>query len=185
MNYRQNIHLAAETLLDGGVIAYPTEGVFGLGCDPFNADAVGRILDIKQRPVDKGLILIADDLARFAPYLSPLTAEQRSQLVVSWPGPYTWVVPHNGSLPDWITGGRDTVAIRVSGHPLARALSAQAGMPIVSTSANRSGRPSLITSLQVRSVLGGDIDCLLHGRVQTPGQASQIRDLISGRQFRG
>lgn len=184
MIFNQPLQMAAEILVAGGVIAYPTEGVYGLGCDPFNADAVARILEIKQRPVHKGLILVADSLDRLQPFLQPLSREQRDQLNASWPGPYTWVVPHNGQLPDWVTGGRPSVAVRVSAHPLARALSERSGVPIVSTSANRSGRPSLITSLQVRSALGQDIDCLLHGRVQTPGQASQINDLISGHRFR-
>lgn len=184
MTFNQPLQIAAETLIDGGVVAYPTEGVYGLGCDPFNADAVGRILTIKRRPVHKGVILVADALERLEPFLCPLTDEQRARLNAHWPGPYTWVIPHNGRLPEWITGGRPTVAVRVSAHPLARALAERSGLPIVSTSANRSGRPSLVTSLQVRTALGGDIDCLLHGRVQTPGQASQITDLISGQRFR-
>lgn len=184
MRFQQNLQIASELLLAGGVIAYPTEGVFGLGCDPFNADAVGRILTIKQRPVHKGLILVADSFERLQPYLAPLTEAQIARMTATWPGPYTWVVPHNGTLPDFVTGGRPSVAVRVSGHPLARELSKRSGMPIISTSANRSGKPSLQTSLQVRSVLGQDIDCLLHGRVQTPGQSSQITDLISGHQFR-
>lgn len=184
MTFNQPLQIATESLLDGGVIAYPTEGVYGLGCDPFNPDAVGRILSIKQRPVHKGVILVADSLERLQPFLQPLSQEQHAQLNATWPGPRTWVIPHNGQLPEWITGGRSTVAVRVSAHPLARALAQHSGLPIVSTSANRSGRPSLITSLQVRKALGQDIDYLLQGRVQTPGQASQITDLISGQTFR-
>jgi L-threonylcarbamoyladenylate synthase len=182
--YTLSTQIATSHVFAGGVIAYPTEGVFGLGCDPFNADAVGRILRIKKRPVDKGLILIADDIERLLPYLQDLNSAQLTQLQNSWPGPNTWVIPHNGLLPEWVTGGRDTVAVRVSGHPIARQLCTAAQMPIISTSANRSGRPSLTTSLQVRQQLGDDIDFLVGGRVQNPGHASQITDLISGRTFR-
>lgn len=182
--YAQSIKVAASTIHYGGVVAYPTEGVFGLGCDPFNADAVGRILTIKGRPVNKGLILIASDISQLLPYLTPLTKTQLEKLADSWPGPFTWVIPHNGSLPFWVTGGRDNVAVRVTAHPVAAALCADLDAAIISTSANRSGRPALETKLQVQQQLGKDIDYLVPGRVQTPGHASQITDLLSGQQFR-
>jgi L-threonylcarbamoyladenylate synthase len=182
--YQQSLKTAAGVLYAGGVIGYPTEGVFGLGCDPFNADAVGRILAIKKRPVEKGLIVIADSIERLTPYLQELTVEHISLLQNHWPGPYTFVIPHNGKLPGWVTGDRDTVAVRVSNHPTARAICKEFGRPIVSTSANYSGRPSLITALQTQAVLGDQLDYLVKGRVQTPGKASQIIDLLSGAQFR-
>lgn len=179
-----SIFQASQCLSDGGVIAYPTEGVFGLGCDPFNQQAVERILTIKQRPVEKGVILIAANLAQLIPYLAELSAAQTAKLEQSWPGPFTWVVPHNGTLPVWITGGRDNVAVRVSGHPLARDLCAQFQSPIVSTSANRAGDPALCDVEDVRKDLGAEVDYIVEGQVQRPGQASQITDLISGLTFR-
>lgn len=184
MQYNLSIRIASQCLSQGGVIAYPTEGVFGLGCDPFNQQAVERVLHIKQRPVEKGVILIADSIERLLPYLITLTTAELEQLKQSWPGPFTWVVKHNGTLPDWVTGGRDTVAVRVSGHPTARALCTQFKAPIVSTSANRSGKPALSTALQVRMQLAAELDFLVPGRVQNPGQASQITDLASGQTFR-
>ena len=172
--------VASDVILAGGVIAYPTEGVWGLGCDPWNPEAVGRLLEIKQRPVEKGLILIGHSLAQLEPWLAPLTSEQRYQLEQSWPGPNTWVVEHNGRLPEWVTGGRDNVAIRVSGHPLARALCKRSGIPIVSTSANKTGKPSITERLQVMLKLAVELDWVTPGQVQNPGQASTIRLLEGG-----
>lgn len=182
--YFHHPKVAADTLLCGGVVAYPTEGVYGLGCDPFNADAVSRILTIKGRSVDKGLILIADRLEKLLPFLNPISDENQRKLVSSWPGPTTWVIPHNGRLPGWVTGFRDRVAVRVTSHPVARSLCQYSPLPIVSTSANRSGKPALISSFQVRQQLGEEVDYLLTGKVQTPGQSSQIIDLESGQQLR-
>lgn len=175
---------AGRLIQSGGVLAYPTEGVWGLGCDPWNADAVARILQIKQRPVEKGLILIGSHLDQLLPWLAPLSTDQIETLQNSWPGPYTWVVPHNGLLPEWITGGRDNVAVRVPGHPLARALCHAADMPIVSTSANRGGKPATTDPLQIKLKLGGEIDGILPGKTLPGAQPSQIRDLISGDLFR-
>lgn len=175
---------AAKKLQEGQVIAYPTEGVFGIGCDPFNADAVDRVLEIKRRPMEKGVILIADSLEQLRPYLKELSKTEEQRMLDSWPGPNTWVVEHNNQLPDWITGGRDTVAVRVSGHPIARELCRLAKMPLVSTSANLSGQPSLITDLEVKTELGSDIDGIVEGSVQQPGQASTIRDLATGTIYR-
>lgn len=164
----------------GGVIAYPTEGVFGLGCDFKNAEAVHRILAIKKRPASKGLILVAHHIDSLLPYLAELTAPQRALLDESWPGPNTWVIPHNGTLPDWVTGGRPTVAVRVSDHPIVKRLCRALDQPLVSTSANHSGKAALTSRTQVSVCLGKDIDAITTGRVQSIGKASTIRDLITG-----
>lgn len=174
----------AKRVLAGGVIAYPTEGVWGLGCDPWSPDAVSRVLTIKERPVDKGLILIAADYEQLQPFLAPLSSDLIYRLNERWPGPYTWVVEHNGSLPGWVTGNRDSIAVRVPGHPMARALCRHAGMPLVSTSANRSGKPGMTDRLQVRLKLGAELDGIAPGQTFAGAQPSQIRDLISGELFR-
>lgn len=173
-----------KRLLAGGVVAYPTEGVWGLGCDPWNADAVGRILAIKERPVDKGLIIIASDYEQLAPYLARLSSDLIYRLTERWPGPYTWVVEHNGSLPDWVTGNRPTIAVRVPGHPMARALCRHAGIPLVSTSANRSGKPAMTERLQVCLKLGAELDGVAPGKTFAGAQPSQIRDLQTGQLLR-
>lgn len=186
MNPTQQFQIdqAARTLVNGGVIAYPTEGVWGLGCDPWNPDAVARLLAIKQRPVEKGLILIGGSFEQLEPWLGRLTSEQRYKMTESWPGAFTWVVPHNGKLPEWVTGGRESVAIRVPGHPVARALCTAAGIPIVSTSANRAGQPAITERLQVQLKLGDELDEIMAGKTLEGAQPSQIRDLISGELLR-
>lgn len=173
-----------KRLLAGGVVAYPTEGVWGLGCDPWNPDAVGRILSIKERPVHKGLIIIAADYEQLAPFLAPLSSDLVYRLTERWPGPFTWVVEHNGSLPAWVTGNRPTIAVRVPGHPMARALCRHAGIPLVSTSANRSGKPALTDRLQVALKLGAELDGIAPGKTFPGAQPSQIRDLLTGELFR-
>ncbi len=184
MFYRSHIAVACHIVRRGGVIAYPTEGVFGLGCDPFQRAAVQRILAIKNRAAEKGLILVADNITRFNSLFGEISQNNYQLMTDSWPGPQTWVVPHDGNLPYWITGGRATVAIRVSAHPTVAQLCEKLQSPLVSTSANRSGKSALTTQLQVRSQLHNDIDYLVPGHVSSPGKASQITDLISGASLR-
>lgn len=138
---------AQITMAQGGVIAYPTEAVYGYGCDPFNEEAVERLLAIKERPWHKGLILIAADMDQLEPLLAPLTPEQLARLEDTWPGPNTWLIPDPEDLvPKIVKGVHGSVAVRVCGHPVARRLCEQWGGPIVSTSANRSGEPPVIPS---------------------------------------
>lgn len=182
-----NTHLrqACRTLRRGGVIAYPTEGVWGLGCDPFNPDAVAKLLALKQREVTKGLILVAATIEQFEPYLRALAPAQRALLARSWPGPQTWVVPHGATLPDWITGYKSAAALRVSAHPIVAALCRFNGGPIVSTSANPAGRPPARSALKVRRYFGDKLDYLLPGKLGGQVGPTPIRDLASGRLLRG
>ena len=123
---------AVRALRDGAVIAYPTEGVWGLGCDPFNRDAVEFLLALKRRPSEKGLILIAAESDMFAPLLDPLPASLRHQLDASWPGPNTWIVPDPDHLsPPWIRGRHNSLAVRVTAHPQAARLSRAFGGPLI------------------------------------------------------
>ena len=124
----------------GGVVAIPAEAVWGLSCDPFNESAVNRLLELKQRSVAKGLIITAASPAFFEPLLAALPASEKAEVMASWPGPHTWLVPNRGLYPPWVTGVSDEVAIRVSGSPSLAATSAIAASPLVSTSANPSGR---------------------------------------------
>ncbi len=182
--FSMHIRQATRALRRGGVIAYPTEGVWGLGCDPFDPDAVAKVLALKQREVSKGLILIAASIGQFDPYLQSLTGPQREQLNKSWPGPQTWVVPHGATLPDWITGYKQTVALRVSAHPIVAALCRAFGGPIVSTSANPSGRAPARNSLQVRRYFPRQLDYILPGALGGQVGPTPIRDLLSGRLLR-
>lgn len=119
--------------------------MFGLGCDPDSEAAVQRLLAIKQRPVEKGLILIAADLAQLQDYidLSQLSDEQLARVQASWPGPFTWIMPARATTPSWLTGQFDTLAVRVTGHPQVQGLCRAFGKPLVSTSANLTGESPL------------------------------------------
>ena len=129
---------ALSALRNQGVIAYPTESVFGLGCDPDCDATIQKILDLKQRPAHKGLILIAANIAQLKNYadFSSLTATQLHTIEKNWPGPFTWVVPAQKNLSKLISGDFDSVAVRVSAHPIVQKLCREFGKPIISTSAN-------------------------------------------------
>lgn len=171
---------AVSALAAGEVIAYPTEAVWGLGCDPFNREAVEEILELKQRPEDKGLILVASHIGQFAPILAGLGETQRAQLEATWPGPTTWLVPHNKWIPAWISGRFDTVAVRVSAHPIVRALCDGFGGPLVSTSANPQGLAPARNSLRVRLYFGPRVR-IVPGPVGSQKNPSEIRDLRDGK----
>lgn len=174
------IALAVRHLRAGGVIAYPTEAVFGIGCDPDDPDAVHRLLAIKRRPWDKGLILIAASLEQLAPYIQPLDAGSLARVQATWPGPYTWLVPADPGTPAWLTGRHSTLAVRVTAHPLAAALCRRFGRPVVSTSANRAGTPPCRDTRCVRVQLGHALDYVLEGAVQGAGSPTPIRDVRTG-----
>lgn len=155
------VQQAAREIRAGAVIAYPTEAVWGLGCDPWNEDAVYRLLALKSRPVDKGLILVADNIHQFDFLFEDFPEDWIERMSSTWPGPNTWLVPHQGLLPEWVTGQHDTVALRVSDHPLVRELCALVG-PLISTSANP-GRPAAKSRLRVEQYFRGQLDLVLGG----------------------
>ena len=173
----------AQKVRGGAVIAYPTEAVWGLGCDPFNGTAVARLLALKERPVHKGLILVAADIAQFAELLEGLSVCELAQLQKSWPGPNTWLVPHHNRVPEWITGAHDSVAIRVSAHPLVAQLCRLTG-PLVSTSANPSGRLPAKSRLRIEQYFHGQLDAVLSGELGQSSNPSTIRDLRTGQVLR-
>ena len=172
--------VAAGIIAGGGVVAYPTEAVWGLGCDPNNAEAVARLLRIKQRPVEKGLILVAADIEQLAPFLNHLTPDQHKSLQAGWPGPLTWLVPDNGAVPPWIRGEFDSVALRVSAHPTVRALCSAFGGPLVSTSANPSAKAPARNALRVRRYFQDQLDYVVPGELGDSAKPSEIRDLLTG-----
>ncbi|MGD8643068.1 MAG: L-threonylcarbamoyladenylate synthase [Chromatiales bacterium] len=175
---------AARVLRDGGLVAYPTEGVYGLGCDPMNESAVDRLLELKQRPRAKGLILIAAAPEQLEPFLAPLEPRLRERVLARWPGPVTWVVPAAPTTPEWVRGQHETIAVRVTAHPLAAALCRAAGMAIVSTSANLSGHEPARSAREVVEQLGGRIDCVLEGALGGLDRPTEILDARTGRVLR-
>ena len=177
---------ALAALRDGGVIAYPTEAVWGLGCDPFDQAAVLRLLAIKQRPVEKGLILVAASVDQFDGLLDwdALPAGRRAAVLHSWPGPHTWIVPASPRVPRWITGSHEGVAVRVSAHPVVIAL-CQAYGPLVSTSANRSGQPPARRREALDPALCALVDATAEGETGDLAEPTAIRDARSGEVLRG
>lgn len=175
---------AVDALDAGGVIAYPTEAVWGLGCDPDNERALTALLRLKERDPAKGLILIAGHISQLAPWLEGLPAELHAPLLSSWPGPNTWLVPDNGRSKCLLRGCHKSVAVRVSDHPLVARLCEAYGGPIVSTSANRAGEPPALTAETVRETLGDGLAAILDGPLGKHPRPSTIRDLVSGRVLR-
>lgn len=182
----EGIAAAVAALRRGGVIAYPTEAVWGLGCDPFDEAAVMRLLALKQREVAKGLILVAADVAQFEDIADwgALTGAQRDTVLASWPGPHTWIVPATAHAPRWITGDHDDIALRVSAHPLVVALCEGFGAAIVSTSANRAGAPPPRRLDEFDPDLRNAVDAIVAGETSGLSRPTPIRDARSGAALR-
>lgn len=170
----------AQRLREGGVIAYPTEAVWGLGCDPANRRAVERLLALKARPMAKGLILVSGRPEDFRPWLDALPEEARQRVEASWPGPHTWLLPDPQALPVWVKGEHDKVALRLSAHPVVQALCRHFGGPIISTSANPAAQPPARSREAVLSYFGDALDGIAPGELGGLAQPTPIRDALTG-----
>lgn len=172
---------SCDLLKKGEVIAYPTEAVFGLGCDPDCESAVLKLLTLKQRTIEKGLILIASHYQQLIPYIdeSILTNEQKQQAFTSWPGPVTWIFPKNINTPYFLTGKFNSIAVRVTCHPLVCKLCELFDKPLVSTSANLSAHEPCRTANEVAKQFGENFP-ILKGETGQRSQPSEIRDIQTG-----
>ena len=184
-NLRLNVIQAAPLLTQSAVIAYPTEAVWGLGCDPFDEQAVSQLLSLKSRSVEKGLILVGASIEQFAFLLDDLADELQTKLDSSWPGPTTWLIPHRNRVPAWVHGEHQTVAVRVSDHPTVAQLCTAFGGPLVSTSANPQGQPSAMTIAEVDGYFETGLDGIVAGELGGAQQPSTICDLLTGKIIRG
>ena len=168
----------------GGVIAYPTEGVYGLGCLPTSAPGIQRILDIKGRDADKGLILIAADVRQLRPWVAldahALSRLEEAYAIAPTERARTYIVAASERCPNTVTGGRDTVAVRVTRYAVAADLCRAADSALISTSANISGRPAITRPAQLRSTFGADVDAVLGRATGQQAGVSQIIDFASG-----
>lgn len=171
------IERAADTIKKGGLVAFPTETVYGLGANGLDGRAVAGIYRAKGRPPDNPLILHVADVTMAGRLSSELPAAARLLISHFWPGPLTLVVPRSGDIPEEVTGGLDTVAIRMPDHPVALALIRSAGLPVAAPSANRSGRPSPTTASHVQEDLQGRIDVILDAGPAGLGVESTVLDL--------
>ena len=169
---------AVDVIKSGGVIAYPTESVYGIGGDPFNNDVVEKILSIKNRPLAKGMILVS------ICSLDSLSKKHIDHLLSKWPGPYTFIVPASDKVPKSITGYKDTVAIRVSSNPTICKLCNLYGKPIISTSCNVTGEQPLLTYDMVRTRFENLIDFILDDKVEGLQNTTSIVNLLTGEVLR-
>lgn len=163
----------------GGLVAYPTESCYGLGCDPRNLRALKRLIQLKGRDAAKGLLLIADHIKRLQPFMNPPSTADRIRMQRSWPGPVTWVVPASSACPPLLTGGRPTIAVRVTAHPVAARLCRSLGMALVSTSANKSGQKPAQTAAECRRMFGAQVR-VIAGRIGQRRRPSTLIDLATG-----
>ncbi|XWX03711.1 L-threonylcarbamoyladenylate synthase [Aggregatilineales bacterium SYSU G02658] len=170
---------AAQVILSGGLVAFPTETVYGLGAHALNAEAVARIFRAKQRPSTDPLIVHIADLADLPPLVDAIPPAVADLAVRFWPGPLTLVLPRSARVPDLVTAGQPTVAVRMPSHPVAQALIRAANAPIAAPSANRFSRPSPTTADHVLADLAGRVDVVLDGGPATIGVESTILDLTS------
>ncbi len=173
------IRVAAETLIAGGLVAFPTETVYGLGADALNADAVRGIYAAKGRPTDNPIIVHVADRDALPPLVTDVPVLARALMAAHWPGPLTLVLRAGTAVPSVTRGGLDTVAVRVPAHPVALALIRAAGRPVAAPSANRSGRPSPTTAAHVVADLGDRIDIVIDGGPARVGVESTVLDVTT------
>lgn len=179
---RERLKQAAQIIHQGGVIAYPTEAVYGLGCDPKNGDAVAKILRMKRRPAAKGVILIASSIEQLEPYVAFSRLDKNTFELIkdSWPGPNTWLIPAKQKAPSWLRGQHQTLAVRITNHPTAKGLCDAVQGAIVSTSANISSHPPATNAKQCRLIFKQQLDHIVKGTADPEAKPSTIRDAISG-----
>ena len=179
-----HIREAVRHIAAGGVIAYPTDTVYGLGCNPFDGAAVLHLLALKQRSPAQGVILIGSQIDHFAPFLKPLTKAVAARVRKTNGAPVTWVLPCRSDTPAWLTGQHDTLAVRVTNHPVAAALCEAWGGALVSTSANIHGRQPATSPLGVRKAFNGLLDYILHNTAGATNRPSTIRNGLTGEVLR-
>ena len=179
MGKSANLDSAVKIIKTQGVIAYPTEGVWGLGCDPFSYSAVEKLLNLKKRSVAQGLLLVATHIGQFDPFLKGLERKHYDELDRTWPGPITYLVPDNGFAPRWVVGEHQTLGLRISDHPVIKALCSLTG-PLVSTSANITGSPPMKSAEEIKEVFSEEIDYVLFGELGKLGRPTEIKNIVTG-----
>jgi len=175
---------AVDRLQAGEVIAYPTEAVYGLGCDPNNETAIYKILELKGRQASAGLVLIASNFKQLEPWVAEIDGELIDRAMQAWPGPVTWLFPRATGVSDLVAGEHPTIAVRITAHGRSRKLCDAFGSALISTSANPSAASPALSVLQVTAYFGNNIAGVLSGDLGDSDKPSEIRDLISGKILR-
>jgi len=171
---------AVQKLQAGEIIAYPTEAVYGLGCDPFNEKAVRKILALKGRPESAGFVLIASNLEQLKPWFGDVAPALLKKAMTCWPGPVTWLFPRADHVPDYVAGNHKTIALRMTAHPASRDLCEAFGCALISSSANPSSSPPARSHTEVVDYFSNDIAGTLEGALGDGERPSEIRDLVTG-----
>jgi len=176
----EEVDAAAALLREGGVLAYPTEGVYGLGCDPDNRVAFERIFAMKRRPPEQGVLMIAASLEQVQPWIGDAPEAAMARANALWPGAHTFIFPRSSRVPEWIAGGHAGIALRVTAHAPAAALCRAFGGPIISTSANRHGEPPARSAADIRTIFGDEPDGVLDAPLGGLDKPTPISDAVSG-----
>ncbi len=176
----QSIRLAVKCLRAGGVIAYPTESVYGLGCDPMNSAAVQRLSVIKDRPEHKGFIIIAAGWTQVQTWVRPIEPRCLQPILQANSRPVTWIFPAMLTVPTSLCGPGHSIAIRFVTHPIMHALCEAYGGPIISTSANRHHESPIRDPIRLREVFQREVDVFVLGRLGSARRPSEIRDMMTG-----
>jgi L-threonylcarbamoyladenylate synthase len=176
----EEIEAAAAVLREGGVLAYPTEGVYGLGCDPDNRGAFERLFAMKRRPPEQGVLLIAADFEQIRDWIDDVPHAVLERARASWPGAHTFIFPRSSRVPGWIAGGHAGIALRVTAHAPSAALCRAFGGPIVSTSANRHGESPARSAADVAAIFGGEPDGVLDAPLGGLDGPTPITDAVTG-----
>lgn len=171
---------AAEKLHTGHVVAYPTEAVFGLGCDPANETAVRKLLALKGRHESAGLVLIASDFSQLLPWVADVSASLTDKAMQTWPGPVTWLFPRANSVPNYVAGEHKTIAVRITAHQPSRDLCDAFGSALISTSANHTSAAPATSAAEVNDYFGQSLGGILAGSLGDGSKPSEIRDLLTG-----
>ena len=180
MNFTRDLDRATSIVRVGGVIAYPTEGCYGLGCDPRNTRAITRVLRLKRRGWKPGLILLASDWRQVRCFVDESFQDAVARARATWPGPYTWLLPARRYVSRWIRGEHDEIAIRVTAHPIAADLCRRAGGALISTSANFHGQPPAMSGREAHRLFSSKVDCVLSGASGDSSGPTEIRNALTG-----
>ncbi|HKU79013.1 MAG TPA: L-threonylcarbamoyladenylate synthase [Rhodanobacteraceae bacterium] len=176
----EEVEAAAALLREGGVLAYPTEGVYGLGCDPDNRVAFDRLFAMKRRPPEQGVLLIAADFGQVRDWIGNAPDAAFAHANAIWPGAHTFIFPRSSRVPEWVAGGHAGIALRVTAHAPSAALCRAFGGPIVSTSANRHGEPPARSAADIRAIFGEEPDGVLDASLGGLDKPTPITDAVTG-----
>ena len=164
--------------LHDNVFAYPTEGVWGLGCNPFSEKAVKKLINLKKRPKNKGIIVLAGSLQQLLPFTQHLSDKLKKRMNSKWPGPHTWLVPSSPDIPKWLIGPTGLVALRLSDHKTVIELTESLNMPICSSSANISGQEPAKNSDEIRTFFGNKV-LIIEGELGGLKKPTPVQNLES------